>query len=137
VLKLNGGLGTSMGLEKAKSLLPVKDGQTFLDLIAQQIKYMRKTYKTQTQFILMNSFSTSTDTKDFFKTNHSDLLAEPNFELMQNMSPKVDAATLEPAAYPTDPDLEWCPPGHGAKNQTSMNPINNRPRFEAFDRSQV
>eukprot|EP00959_Pyramimonas_sp_CCMP1952_P188197 3935702-Pyramimonas_sp.AAC.1 len=36
VLKLNGGLGTSMGLEKAKSLLVVKDGQTFLDLIAQQ-----------------------------------------------------------------------------------------------------
>jgi UTP--glucose-1-phosphate uridylyltransferase len=37
VLKLNGGLGTSMGLEKAKSLLPVKDGKTFLDLIAEQV----------------------------------------------------------------------------------------------------
>lgn len=41
VLKLNGGLGTSMGLEKAKSLLEVKDGHTFLDLIAEQIKYTR------------------------------------------------------------------------------------------------
>lgn len=38
VLKLNGGLGTSMGLEKAKSLLPVKDGKTFLDLIAEQAR---------------------------------------------------------------------------------------------------
>ena len=38
VLKLNGGLGTSMGLEKAKSLLPVKDGKTFLDLIAEQVR---------------------------------------------------------------------------------------------------
>ncbi len=37
VLKLNGGLGTSMGLEKAKSLLVVKDGKTFLDLIAEQV----------------------------------------------------------------------------------------------------
>jgi hypothetical protein len=37
VLKLNGGLGTSMGLEKAKSLLEVKDGKTFLDLIAEQV----------------------------------------------------------------------------------------------------
>ena len=37
VLKLNGGLGTSMGLEKAKSLLPVKDGKSFLDLIALQV----------------------------------------------------------------------------------------------------
>jgi UDP-N-acetylglucosamine pyrophosphorylase len=37
VIKLNGGLGTSMGLEKAKSLLVVKDGKTFLDLIAEQV----------------------------------------------------------------------------------------------------
>ena len=44
VFKLNGGLGTSMGLEKAKSLLEVKDGKTFLDLIAQQIKYTREKY---------------------------------------------------------------------------------------------
>ena len=42
MLKLNGGLGTSMGLEKAKSLLVVKDGKTFLDLIAEQIKYTRQ-----------------------------------------------------------------------------------------------
>jgi hypothetical protein len=38
MLKLNGGLGTSMGLEKAKSLLVVKDGRTFLDLIAEQVR---------------------------------------------------------------------------------------------------
>ena len=44
VFKLNGGLGTSMGLEKAKSLLEVKDGKTFLDLIAEQVKYQRKKY---------------------------------------------------------------------------------------------
>lgn len=46
VLKLNGGLGTSMGLEKAKSLLPVKEGKTFLDLIAEQIKHLRVKYGT-------------------------------------------------------------------------------------------
>ena len=33
VIKLNGGLGTSMGLQKAKSLLEVKEGSTFLDII--------------------------------------------------------------------------------------------------------
>ena len=37
MLKLNGGLGTGMGLEKAKSLLPIKDGVTFLDFIARQV----------------------------------------------------------------------------------------------------
>lgn len=44
VFKLNGGLGTSMGLEKAKSLLEVKDGKTFLDLIAEQVKFQRQKY---------------------------------------------------------------------------------------------
>lgn len=113
VLKLNGGLGTSMGLEKAKSLLPVKDGKTFLDLIAEQIKYTRETFGVNVIFTLMNSFSTSDDTKAFLAENHSDLLEEPLIELLQNKSPKVDAATMAPAAYPENPDNEWCPPGHG------------------------
>jgi hypothetical protein len=46
VLKLNGGLGTGMGLEQAKSLLPVRDdGQTkltFLDFIAKQVRGLRR-----------------------------------------------------------------------------------------------
>ena len=37
MLKLNGGLGTGMGLDKAKSLLPLKGKETFLDFIAQQV----------------------------------------------------------------------------------------------------
>jgi hypothetical protein len=37
VMKLNGGLGTSMRLKGPKSLLPVKQGLTFFDLIARQI----------------------------------------------------------------------------------------------------
>mmetsp|Transcript_14726 Transcript_14726/g.36716 ORF Transcript_14726/g.36716 Transcript_14726/m.36716 type:complete len:475 (-) Transcript_14726:257-1681(-) len=113
VLKLNGGLGTSMGLEKAKSLLVVKDGKTFLDLIAEQVKHMRATYGSKVAFILMNSFSTSDDTRAFLATAHADLLQEPHIELLQNMSPKVDAATMGPASCPAHPDLEWCPPGHG------------------------
>lgn len=39
VLKLNGGLGTSMGLDKAKSLLTVKGKDTFLDLTAKQVSH--------------------------------------------------------------------------------------------------
>ncbi|KAL4420192.1 hypothetical protein ABPG77_011408 [Micractinium sp. CCAP 211/92] len=113
VLKLNGGLGTSMGLERAKSLLEVKDGKTFLDLIAEQIKYTRQKHGSNVRFILMNSFSTSKDTKDYLSKHHSDLLAEKDVELMQNMSCKVDAATLKPATYSEHPDMEWCPPGHG------------------------
>ncbi|CAL8468524.1 g8064 [Coccomyxa elongata] len=113
VLKLNGGLGTSMGLAKAKSLLPVKDGKTFLDLIAEQIEYTRNQTGSKVRFILMNSFSTSKDTKDYLSKSHADLINEPDVELVQNKSPKVDAKTLEPATFPEDPEQEWCPPGHG------------------------
>lgn len=113
MLKLNGGLGTSMGLEKAKSLLVVKDGKTFLDLIAEQVKYTRKRYGCNVRFVLMNSFSTSADTKEYLGREHADLMAEPDVELLQNASPKVDAATLKPATYAQAPELEWCPPGHG------------------------
>eukprot|EP01025_Chloroclados_australasicus_P029996 TRINITY_DN29_c0_g1_i1.p1 TRINITY_DN29_c0_g1~~TRINITY_DN29_c0_g1_i1.p1 ORF type:complete len:477 (-),score=75.23 TRINITY_DN29_c0_g1_i1:323-1753(-) len=113
VLKLNGGLGTSMGLEKAKSLLVVKDGKTFLDLIAEQVSFMRKKYDSNVQFILMNSFSTSQDTLDLLRKNHPELAADRDLEMLQNKSPKVDMETLEPALYPESPDLEWCPPGHG------------------------
>ncbi|KAF6255969.1 UDP-glucose pyrophosphorylase [Scenedesmus sp. NREL 46B-D3] len=113
VLKLNGGLGTSMGLEKAKSLLEVKDGKSFLDLIAEQVKHMRSEYGSAVKFILMNSFSTSADTRAFLAQRHADLLQEPYIELMQNKSPKVDAASLAPVSFAADADLEWCPPGHG------------------------
>ena len=67
VLKLNGGLGTSMGLDKAKSLLPVKDGLSFLDLIAKQVQFIRGKTKEDINFMLMNSFSTSADTNAAFK----------------------------------------------------------------------
>ena len=63
LIKLNGGLGTGMGLEKAKSLIPVKDGLTFLDFIARQILWLRRTHGTAgPRFLLMDSFSTSADT---------------------------------------------------------------------------
>ena len=112
ILKLNGGLGTSMGLESPKSLLPVKDGLTFLDLIAKQVGHLRKTYKTQLRFLLMNSLSTSEATLAAL-AKHAELGEPQSLELMQNFVPKVDQATLRPVSWPENPQLEWCPPGHG------------------------
>lgn len=112
VVKLNGGLGTSMGLEKAKSLLRLKDGLSFLDYIARQILFLRQKHKTPLRFLLMNSFSTSRDTLEFLKKYPS--LGDPShLELMQSAVPKVDAETLKPVVWPPNPELEWCPPGHG------------------------
>jgi len=112
VLKLNGGLGTGMGLDKAKSLLEVKDGNTFLDLIAKQILKLRE--KFPVRFMLMNSFSTEDDTKEFFK-KYEDIFKtwDEEVSFVQNMSPKVDAETMKPGEWPTKPSCEWCPPGHG------------------------
>ena len=62
VLKLNGGLGTSMGMTKAKSLLEVKDGHTFLDVIARQILQLREQHGAPIPLLLMNSFATRDDT---------------------------------------------------------------------------
>ncbi|CAM9170271.1 unnamed protein product [Discosporangium mesarthrocarpum] len=117
VLKLNGGLGTSMGLDKAKSLLLVKGEDTFLDLTAKQarkepVMKMRDDFKSNVRFMLMNSFSTSADTLDFLQ-KYPDLANDPNLEMVQNKAPKVDAATLEPAKWEPNPAKEWCPPGHG------------------------
>lgn len=95
VLKLNGGLGTGMGLDKAKSLLKVKGNDTFLDLTAKQIIEMRKEFGMKVKFMLMNSFSTSADTLEFFQKNYPGLAAEDGLEMMQNKVPKLDAETYE------------------------------------------
>lgn len=112
VLKLNGGLGTSMGLDKAKSLLEVKNGDTFLDLTAKQVISMRKDFKSNVNFMLMNSFNTSTDTLSFL-AKYPVLVDDPKIELVQNKVPKIDKATMQPAVWAINPNNEWCPPGHG------------------------
>lgn len=114
VIKLNGGLGTSMGLEKAKSLLPVRGSETFLDLIARQILRLRKrSGGSYPAFLLMNSFSTTDDTRAHLAAHQPDLGDPADLELLQNRVPKVLADTLAPLAWPANPGLEWCPPGHG------------------------
>ena len=116
MLKLNGGLGTGMGLEKAKSLLMLKDKKTFLDFIAKQVLHMRKSYGVELAFMLMNSFSTSADTLKALGKYKGKEQLESNglpLEFQQNKAPKVDAADLTPALWPAQPAHEWCPPGHG------------------------
>ncbi|MEP4076899.1 UTP--glucose-1-phosphate uridylyltransferase [Haloferula sp.] len=114
VIKLNGGLGTSMGLEKVKSLLEVRPGMTFLDLIVRQISSLREATGAPVRLLLMNSFSSSADTLGYLADNAPEGLREASdVELMQNQVPKIDAATLAPAECSDHPEHEWCPPGHG------------------------
>jgi UDP-N-acetylglucosamine pyrophosphorylase len=112
VVKLNGGLGTSMGLEGPKSLLRLKEGLTFLDIIARQVLHARRQYAAPLHLLLMNSFNTSDQTRQFLR-RYPELGDPGDLELLQSMVPKVDAESLRPARWPANPRLEWCPPGHG------------------------
>lgn len=113
VIKLNGGLGTSMGMDRAKSLLCVRKGMSFLDIIARQTLHLRKAYDAPLPLMFMNSFRTSEDTLDALG-RYQDLPVEGvPLEFLQNKEPKLLAKDLTPASYPKDPSLEWCPPGHG------------------------
>src|SRR5262249_30904113 len=58
VLKLNGGLGTTMGCEGPKSAIQVRDGRNFLDLTVKQVEHLNRKYNTEVPLILMNSFNT-------------------------------------------------------------------------------
>jgi UTP--glucose-1-phosphate uridylyltransferase len=114
VIKLNGGLGTGMGLQGPKSLLSVRDGVNFLDLMVHQVLDLRRSSGSPVRLLLMNSFSTSRETLEHLERYRDAGLSEAGeVELMQNQIPKIDAATMAPVEWPADPDLEWCPPGHG------------------------
>src|SRR6201986_2282849 len=55
IVKLNGGLGTSMGLSGPKSLLEVKPGANFLDVLATQVLALRERHRARLPLVLMNS----------------------------------------------------------------------------------
>jgi UTP--glucose-1-phosphate uridylyltransferase len=112
VIKLNGGLGTSMGMTKAKSLLEVKEGRSFLDLIAEQILDRRERSGARLPLILMSSFATQEDSLAALE-RYDDLSAGLPADFVQNKVPKLRAEDLVPVAWPDDPALEWAPPGHG------------------------
>lgn len=112
VIKLNGGLGTSMGLERAKSLIPVKDGHTFLDIIVRQAKVLRKKYKSPLPLVFMNSFKTHRDTMLKVEGLDNGDTGIP-LAFVQHMYPKILEGDLRPADWPENPELEWNPPGHG------------------------
>jgi len=112
IIKLNGGLGTSMGLSKAKSLIEVKDGLNFLDIIARQILIHREKHGAKIPLVLMNSFKTDGDSKKFLG-KYADLASDIPLSFLQHKFPKILKENLSPVTWPADPDCEWNPPGHG------------------------
>lgn len=106
LLKLNGGLGTGMGLDKAKSLLTVKDGLSFLDIIARQAQ------QADMPLVLMNSFSTRDDSLAALEM-YPELRGSIPLDFLQHKVPKIRQDDYAPAECSGNPELEWNPPGHG------------------------
>jgi UTP--glucose-1-phosphate uridylyltransferase len=113
VLKLNGGLGTSMGLSGPKSLLEVKAGNSFLDIIATQVLALRERYSARLPLVVMNSASTTGPSLEALRRHEGLREQEVPLEFLQGREPKLRADDLMPVEWPANPDLEWCPPGHG------------------------
>ena len=113
IVKLNGGLGTSMGLSGPKSLLEVKPGTRFLDVLATQVLALRERHGAPVPLVLMNSAATRGPSLDALR--RYDGLGVPGLPLdfLQGREPKIRADDLQPVQWPADPQLEWCPPGHG------------------------
>ena len=112
IIKLNGGLGTTMGCTGPKSVIKVTDDATFLDLTVQQIMYLNETFGVNVPLILMNSFNTDEDTEKVI-SKYRNL---PIRILMFNQSkfPRIEKDTLLPLAAQHDsPKDDWTPPGHG------------------------
>src|SRR3954471_759233 len=106
VLKLNGGLGTSMGMTHAKSLIEAKDGLTFLDVIARQVAALRERAGADVPLVLMNSFATHDDSVEAL-AKHPEISSSVPSDFVQHKEPKLLVDSLEPAEWPDDPSQEW------------------------------
>jgi len=114
LIKLNGGLGTSMGLDHAKSLITAKNGLSFLDIIVRQVEFLRRRCRAPLPLLLMNSFSTEGDSLEALAREHPDFSNAGGLPLTfcQHRVPKLNLETRAPVEWPDNPALEWCPPGH-------------------------
>ena len=112
VIKLNGGLATSMGLRSPKALVEAREGHSFLDLIIGQTLVLRVRYGVRLPLILMDSQATREETMRALES-HPELDVGLRLDFLQSMVPKLDAEKLEPISWPSERSLEWNPPGHG------------------------
>ena len=112
IVKLNGGLGTSMGLSGPKSALEVKPGVSFLDVVARQVLALREQHGARLPLVLMNTVATRDPSLKALARYDLDVPGVPP-DFLQAREPKIGDGGFYPVDWPADPELEWCPPGHG------------------------
>ncbi len=102
-----------MGLDGPKSLLEVRDGLTFLDVVARQVLALRERTGARLPLVLMNSFSTREPSLERLARYPELAVDGLAMDFLQNKEPKLAEETLQPVSWAADPALEWAPPGHG------------------------
>ncbi len=110
VIKLNGGLGTSMGLEKAKSLIPIKENKSFLEVIADQIRFIRNKFGLEVPLLFMDSYNTQKDSQE--ELSRIGFSQKITSTFLQNKVPRLAVKDLSPIKSANEKE-DWCPPGHG------------------------
>jgi len=122
VIKLNGGLGTSMGCSGPKSVIPVRNDLTFLDLTVQQIEYLNKKYDSDVPLVLMNSFNTDEDTMKIIRKYAGFKVKIKTFNQSRYRRINKESLMPVPRSCHTEEDIEaWYPPGHGDFYQSFAN----------------
>ena len=112
VIKLNGGLATTMGLRSPKSLVEARDGRSFLEISVGQTLALRQRHGVRLPLVLMDSEATRAETLQALEA-YGDLDDGLSVDFLQSMVPKLDAEELAPIRWEQEPALEWNPPGHG------------------------
>lgn len=112
VIRLNGGLGTTMGLERAKSLLHVKNGLSFNDIIAGQLESIANRTGIEIPLVHMTSFSTDADVQAAMAKYGNLSPGGLPVTFLQHRHPKIYLDSMMPAEEPNE-ELNWNPPGHG------------------------
>jgi hypothetical protein len=94
-----------MGLDRAKSLLEVRDGLSFLDIIVQQVLGARKEHGVALPLLFMNSFRTREDTLAVLERYPDLAVDDLPLYFLQNKEPKLRADDLTPVEW--ERDCRW------------------------------
>lgn len=101
IIKLNGGLGTSMGCSGPKSLINVTQSERFIDMIASQKQHFEESFNIKVPFYLMNSFNTESD-MNFLNLDFN--------MFTQNKVPRINTKTKDMLTI--NNKVSFVPPGH-------------------------
>jgi UTP--glucose-1-phosphate uridylyltransferase len=113
VIKLNGGLGTSMGMDFPKSFVEVREGKRFIDLAIMQQERNSDNRQAAQPLIFMNSDVTANMTDKFIAENPQIKYGNIAPAFTQHSFPKILKDTLDLAQFSENPACEFNPAGHG------------------------